>query len=133
MEGDERSIFSKALDWKPLFLKKIQIKKNPGCPNKEYRTICDQTLKKNLHWSMIEKILLHNGKNLMGLGVPIRIGTFPVEPLLGAWPGIGNQSCCNAPVGLLVRIAERRWLKSGGWGCCPDNGPEMTVGQPNRS
>ena len=36
MEGGEVGIFSKALDWKPLFLLKIKIKQNPGCPNKEY-------------------------------------------------------------------------------------------------
>ena len=34
MEGDEGGMFSKAPDWKPLFLLKIKIKQNPGCPNK---------------------------------------------------------------------------------------------------
>ena len=36
MEGDEVGIFSKAPDWKPLFLLKIKIKQNTGYPNKEY-------------------------------------------------------------------------------------------------
>ena len=35
MEGDEVGIFSKAPDWKPLFLLKIKIKQNAGCPNKD--------------------------------------------------------------------------------------------------
>ena len=39
MEGDEEGIFSKAPNWKPLFLLEIRIKQNPGCPNKEYNAI----------------------------------------------------------------------------------------------
>ena len=39
MEGSEGDIFRKAPDWKPLFLLKIKIKQNPGCPNKEYNSI----------------------------------------------------------------------------------------------
>ena len=36
MKGDEGGYFSKFPDGKPLFLFKIKIKQNPGCPNKEY-------------------------------------------------------------------------------------------------
>ena len=36
-EGGEVGIFSKAPDWKPLFLLKIKHKQNPGCRNKQYR------------------------------------------------------------------------------------------------
>ena len=36
MRRDERGIFSKAPDWKPLFLLKIKIKQESGYPNKEY-------------------------------------------------------------------------------------------------
>ena len=39
MEGDEGDIFSKAPDWKLLFLLKIKNKQNSGCPNKEYNGI----------------------------------------------------------------------------------------------
>ena len=35
MKRDEGGIFSKAPDWKTLFLLKMKIKQNPGCPNKE--------------------------------------------------------------------------------------------------
>ena len=72
MEGDERGIFSKAPDWKLLFLLKIKIKQNTVCTNKEYNVIfthIHQNIvayprsKKHLDWSMIGKILLHIGKN----------------------------------------------------------------------
>ena len=89
--------------------------------------------KKDLHWSMIGKILLHTGENLMGLGLAIRVGTFPVQPLLCAWPDLGTQPCYKTPGNLRVKIAEKQWLKSGDWGCSPDNGPKMAVGQPNGS
>ena len=36
MKGHEWGIFSKAPNWKPLFLIKIKIKQNLRCPNKEY-------------------------------------------------------------------------------------------------
>ena len=39
MEGDVGGIFSEAPDWKSLFLLKIKIKQNSGCPNKEYNSI----------------------------------------------------------------------------------------------
>ena len=39
MEGDEGCILSKAPDLKSLFLLKIKIKRNSGCPNKEYNAI----------------------------------------------------------------------------------------------
>ena len=42
MEEDEIGIFSKAPDWKPLFLLNIKIKRNPGCPNKEYSSIFEK-------------------------------------------------------------------------------------------
>ena len=35
MKGDEGDIFSKAPEWKTLFLLKMKIKQNLGCPNKE--------------------------------------------------------------------------------------------------
>ena len=35
-EGDEGGIFSKAPDWKFLLLLKIEVKQNPGYPDKEY-------------------------------------------------------------------------------------------------
>ena len=34
MKGDEGDIFSKAPEWKTLFLLKMKIKQNLGCPNK---------------------------------------------------------------------------------------------------
>ena len=37
MKRDEGGIFSKAPDWKTLFLLKIKIKQNPGCQNKEWK------------------------------------------------------------------------------------------------
>ena len=55
---------------------------------------------------MIGKILLHTGKNLMGLDVAIRIARFLFQPQLGAWLGIGTQPCYNAPGDLRVKIAE---------------------------
>ena len=37
MKGDEEGIFSKAPNRKPVFLLKIKIKQNPGCPVKEHK------------------------------------------------------------------------------------------------
>ena len=39
MKGDKRGIFSKAPDWKTLFLIKIKIKQNPGCANKNKNVV----------------------------------------------------------------------------------------------
>ena len=39
MKGDEGGIFSNAVDWKSLFQLNIEIKQNPGCPNKEYNAV----------------------------------------------------------------------------------------------
>ena len=55
---------------------------------------------------MIGKMLLHTGKNIMGLGITIKIERFPVQSLLGAWLGIGIQPCYKAPGDLRVKIAE---------------------------
>ena len=55
---------------------------------------------------MIGKMLLHTGKNIMGLGITIKIGRFPVQSLLSAWLGIGIQPCYKAPGDLRVKIAE---------------------------
>ena len=55
---------------------------------------------------MIGKILLHTGKNLMGLGVEIRIKKFLFQPQLRAWLAIGTQPCYKAPGDLRVKIAE---------------------------
>ena len=39
MKGDKGGIFSKAPDSKPLFMPKMKIKWNAGCPNQEYNGI----------------------------------------------------------------------------------------------
>ena len=39
MGGDQGDSFSKAPDWKPLFLLKMKIKQNPASPNKKYNEI----------------------------------------------------------------------------------------------
>ena len=70
MKGDEGGIFSKAPDWKTLFLLKIKIKQNPGCSNKEWKCSL-QTLSseyEGLSGPMIGKTL-HIGKNLNKKGV----------------------------------------------------------------
>ena len=77
---------------------------------------------------MIGKMLLHTGKNIMGLGISIKIGRFPVQSLLGAWLGIGIQPCYKAPGDLRVKIAETQWLTLGEWGFPPYNGPKIAVG-----
>ena len=82
---------------------------------------------------MIGKILLHTGKNLMGLGVEIRIERFFFQPQLSAWLAIGTQPCYKAPGDLRVKIAETQWLTSSEWGCPPNNDPKMALEQPNRS
>ena len=33
----------------------------------------------------------------MHSGIAIRIGRFPVQTLLGAWPGLGTQPCYKVP------------------------------------
>ena len=72
MERYEEGFFSNARDWKLLFLFKIEIKRKPDCPNKEYSSIFEDIRqiirayprgKRNLHWSMIMKIFLDIGKN----------------------------------------------------------------------
>ena len=50
---------------------------------------------------------MHTGENLMGLGLAIRVGTFPVQSLLCAWPDIGTQPCYKTPGNLRVKIAEK--------------------------
>ena len=55
---------------------------------------------------MIGKILLHTGKDLMGLGVEIRTERFLFQPQLGAWLAIGIQPCYKAPGDLRVKIVE---------------------------
>ena len=64
--------FSATFQTRNLFLCKLKIKKNPGCPNKDYNAIC-KYIHQNIrtysgskitqHWSVIRKILLI-GKNL---------------------------------------------------------------------
>ena len=81
---------------------------------------------------MIGKILLHNGKNLMGLDIAIKIGRFSVQSLLGAWPGIGIQPCYKAPGDLRVKIAKTQWLTSGEWDFPPYNGTKMAVGSQTK-
>ena len=39
MKVDEGGIFSEAPDWKTLFLLKIKIKQNPGCPIKNENVV----------------------------------------------------------------------------------------------
>ena len=56
---------------------------------------------------MIRKMLQHTGENLMGLGLTIRVGTFPVQSLVYAWPDIGTQPCYKTPGNLRVKIAEK--------------------------
>ena len=77
---------------------------------------------------MIGKMLLHAGKNIMGLGITIKIERFPVQSLLGAWLGIGIQPCYKAPGDLRVKIAETQWLTLDEWGFPPYNGPKIAVG-----
>ena len=71
IKGDEGGNFSKAQDWKPLFLLKVKIKQKPASRNKEYNVAFKHShqnirayprSKKNLRWSMIGK-MLHIGKN----------------------------------------------------------------------
>ena len=71
MERDERGFLNKALDWKIVLLH-LKFKQKPGCPNKKYNAIFEYIHrnirayprnKKNLHWSMDGKLLLHIGKN----------------------------------------------------------------------
>ena len=66
MKGDEGSTFSKLPDWKSLFLFKIKIKENPGCPNKGYNVVF-----KNFHQnirayyrSKKESALINDWKNI---------------------------------------------------------------------
>ena len=75
MEGSEGVIFNKAPDWKSLFLFKIMIKQNLGCPNKEYNAIfkhIHQNIRvyprsKKMHCWLIGKTL-HIGKSLCWVG-----------------------------------------------------------------
>ena len=75
MEGDGGGISSEASNWKSLFLLKIKVKQSSSCPNKEHDSIFrrvhqkirtyprSKKKKKNLHWLVVGKILLHIGKN----------------------------------------------------------------------
>ena len=68
MEGDVGGIFSEAPDWKSLFLLKIKIKQNSGCPNKEYNAIL-QYIQYNeydqLRWNIMNiRAYLRSKKNL---------------------------------------------------------------------
>ena len=95
MEGDKGGIFIEAPDWKSLFLLKIKIKQNPGCPNKEYNIIFElfyqnirvyPRIKKNLHWSIIGKIL-HTEESEQSEGLANK---FP-NTFGGSW---GSRSNC---------------------------------------
>ena len=72
MARDEEGFFNNAPDWKLFFFFKIEIKRKPGCPNKEYSSVLEDIHqiirayprgKGNLHWSMNMKIFLDIGKN----------------------------------------------------------------------
>ena len=63
----------------------------------------------------------------------IRISRFLVWTPLGAWLGLGTQSCYEAPSHLWVEYVKCKWLISGEWCCLLDNGPKLTMGQPSSS
>ena len=44
---------------------------------------------------------------LLGKGVVIRMGRFPVQTSLGTWPDLGTQPCCEAHGDLQVEIVKR--------------------------
>ena len=48
MKGDEGGNFSKAPDWKPLFLLKIKIKQKPAYRNKEYNLLAFKDFHQNI-------------------------------------------------------------------------------------
>ena len=60
MEEDERGIFSKALDRKPLLLLKIKIERNLDCPIKEYNAIFNHIVIISGPISGVKKSALNN-------------------------------------------------------------------------
>ena len=62
-------------------------------------------------------------------GVVFRIGTYPVQTLLGARLGLVTQP--RYKVDLWVKNVKTQWLTSGEWGCSLTNGPKLAVRQPN--
>ena len=49
----------------------------------------------------------------MGQGIVIRIGRFPVQIPLGAWPGLGPQPPYKTPGDLWVEIVENPEINIG--------------------
>ena len=72
MKRDEGAIFSKTLDWKSLFLLKIKIKQNSGCPSsKEFNAIFRYINQKNVsvyHRSKKKSELIEDSKNFLYIG-----------------------------------------------------------------
>ena len=81
-----------------------------------------------------------------GLRCIIRVGRFRFKPTnppppppfpphhqLGSRPGIGTQPLYECSWWTSDRNCKTQWLTSGEWGCPPDNGPELALGEPNSS
>ena len=70
---------------------------------------------------------------ILGQGVVIRIGRFPVQTPLGVWLGLGTQPIFEAPGDLQLETVKTQWLTLVKWGCPLDNSPKMAVGHPYSS
>ena len=100
---------------------KIKITQNSGYPNKEHNVIFEHIhqnnrayprSKKNLHWSMIGKMLLHPGKNPSK--VRCRKTTRKILQFLLSFNGDGNSSTYT-DAKLLYKHKHFFFLKTGNW------------------
>ena len=43
----------------------------------------------------------------------MRIRKFPVQTILGGWPGLRTQACCKAPGDFLVKLVQNTVINIG--------------------
>ena len=66
--------------------------------------------------------------DLVGQGVVIRIGRFPVQTPLGTQPGLGTQPRCEAPGYIRVKIDKNTVINIGLVRLCPWEWPNVRSG-----
>ena len=73
-------------------------------------------------------IYIYSGESdLVGLGIVIRIKTFPVQTPSEAWLGLGTQHHYKAPNDLRAKNVKRQWLTCGELAVLQNNGCSSAI------